>query len=170
MLRGHLPDPTWSRYCKETVSMSLLSMLSRVFPPTRNAWQRPTRKSLPTKNCLMRRLVVEQLEDRTCPSSLAFSTYLGGSTNSSFAMAVDASGNSYVAGSTESASFPVTSGAFDTSYKGNVDGFVAKLDASGALLWATYLGGSGENELKALAVDPAGNVYVTGFTRSADFP
>jgi hypothetical protein len=115
--------------------------------------------------------MVEPLEDRTVPSSLGFSTFLGGSSSDSGTrVAIDASGNIFLAGETQSADFPVTPGAFDTSYHGNQDGFVAKFNPSGALLWATYLGGSGEEGIRDIAVDTADNVYVTGYTRSHDFP
>src|ERR1700722_3549837 len=117
------------------------------------------------------RPTLEILEDRACPSSLAFSTYLGGSGNdSSRAIAVDAAGNAYVAGLTESANFPVTTGAYDTTFTGPQDGFVAKFNPSGGLVWATYLGGSGYQGIQAIAVDGSGNVYVTGNTTSSGFP
>src|SRR2546430_13784639 len=90
------------------------------------AFRRNTRRCLPAYNRLLRRLVVEQLEDRCLPSSLAFSTFLGGSSGDrALASAVDAAGNTYIAGSTESADFPVTAAAFDTSYNGGIDAFVA---------------------------------------------
>jgi len=116
-----------------------------------------------------RRLVVEGLEGRMCLSTLDFATYLGGpSDDHSVAIAVDSAGNSYVAGLTY-AGFPTTSGAYDTSYNGAHDGFVAKFNSSGALVWATYLGGSGDDGPTAIAVDGSNNVYVTGAT-SGGFP
>jgi len=127
------------------------------------AFRRNTRRSLPARNRLPRRLVVEQLEDRCLPSSLAFSTYLGGPGDDvGTAIAADASGNSYVAGTTLG-SFPVTPGAYDTTYNGGQDDvFVAKFDTSGSLLWSTYLGGPTYETALGIAVDSAGNVYVTG--------
>ena len=94
-------------------------------------------------------------------------------------MAVDASGNVYVAGTAESfaGDFPVTPGAFQQTRRGRSDAFVAKLDASGtALSYLTYLGGRccdpslGSEDARGLAVDAAGNAYVTGITLSSDFP
>jgi hypothetical protein len=116
------------------------------------------------------------LENRDCPSSLAFSTFLGGSGNDALGgtgLAADASGNTYVAGHTNSTDFPATAGSFQPSYNagGAYDGFVAKFNASGGRVWATYLGGSGgTTDIIALAIDPSGNVYVTGNTTSANFP
>src|SRR5262249_4479641 len=75
-------------------------------------------------------------------SALSYSTYLGGTqTDAGYAIAVDASGNAYVTGSTASGNFPTTSGAFQGSAGGAGDAFVAKLNASGsALSYSTYLG------------------------------
>jgi hypothetical protein len=124
------------------------------------------------------RLQMEVLEDRTCPSGLAFSTYLGGSSNdASRAIAVDAAGDTYVAGLTDSADFPVTAGAYETTYPGGTGGcgFVAKFNPGGSLVWATYLGGSApgaynSQQVQGIAVDSSGNVYVTGITDSSAFP
>ena len=84
---------------------------------------------------------------------------------------MDAAGNAYVTGETSSSDFPTTAGAFDTTDSGGDDAFVAKLNASGsALLYSTYLGGSGDDKGEGIAVDAAGNVYATGETYSSDFP
>jgi len=107
-------------------------------------------------------------------SALVYSTYLGGNDNSTFggSIAVDSSGNAYVAGSTIATNFPVTAGALQTTYGGAPeDAFVAKLNAAGsALVYSTYLGGSGDDFLGGLAVDSSGNAYVTGATNSTNFP
>ena len=104
-------------------------------------------------------------------SALTYSTYLGGSGDDQiFSFAVDATGNTYVAGPTESFDFP-TVNPFQAGYGGGRDGFVTKLNATGdALVYSTYLGGSGEDQVGGIAVDAAGNAYVTGITFSADFP
>jgi uncharacterized protein (TIGR03437 family) len=95
------------------------------------------------------------------------------------AMAVDAAGNTYLTGSTASATFPTTPGVFQPQSGGGTcpfsttvgpsgepcsDAFVVKLDPTGAVVWATYLGGSKNDEGDAIAVDTQGNVYVAGLT------
>ncbi len=105
-------------------------------------------------------------------SALVYSTYLGGSDGEGGSdIAVDAAGNAYVTGYTYSSNFPTTPGAFQTAYGGNVDAFVSKLNASGsALVYFTYLGGSNDDTGRGIAVDAAGNAYVTGDAESANFP
>ncbi len=102
---------------------------------------------------------------------LAYSTYLGGSGMDAVrGIAVDAAGNAYVAGYTDSANFPV-SAAYQPSNRGGVDAFVAKLNPAGtALIYCTYLGGSYDDRAFGIAVDTSGNAYVTGWTYSANFP
>jgi len=103
-------------------------------------------------------------------AALVYSTYLG--VGGSSGIAVDASGNAYVTGSTDSTHFPTTMGAFRTTYGGGIsDAFVTKLDPAGAaLVYSTYLGGSGEDSSSAIAVDADGNAYVSGYTDSTDLP
>jgi uncharacterized protein (TIGR03437 family) len=85
-------------------------------------------------------------------------------------IAVDAQGDAYITGSTQAANFPITSGAFQTQLL-SVDAFVAKLDPTGHVNYATYLGGSGDEEGRAIAVDSSGDAYVTGVAHnSTDFP
>lgn len=87
------------------------------------------------------------------------------------AIAVDASGNSYLAGTTHSANFPTTPGAFQPTHGGTSDALIAKLDPTGStLLFATYLGGSGRDFAGGIALDSSGNVIVAGYTDSANFP
>jgi len=104
-------------------------------------------------------------------TGLVYSTFLGGS-GFDFAngIAIDSSGNAYVAGSA-GAGFPTTPGAFQTSFSGFSDVFVTKLNSSGsALVYSTYLGGSGNDQGNAIAINTAGNAYVTGSTASSNFP
>ena len=105
-------------------------------------------------------------------SSLVYSTYLGGTADEHLdRVAPDADGNAYLAGLTLSVNFPTTPGAFDTTANGSVDIFVAKLGAGGgSLLYSTYLGGSQDDVPLRVAVDDDRNVYLTGYTASADFP
>lgn len=104
--------------------------------------------------------------------SLVYSTFLGGTgREQAQGIAVDASGNAYVTGLTESIdNFPVTRGAFQTT--GSFDAFVTKLNPQGsALVYSTYLGGTaGVDRGWAIAIDGSGNAYITGDTASSDFP
>ena len=102
-----------------------------------------------------------------------FSAILGGAGQDyAAAVATDSKGNRYVAGLTYSPDFPVTPGALQTKIGsvGTSDAFVAKFAPDGTLLWSTYLGGCCDDWATGVAVDAAGNVLVTGWTRSVDFP
>jgi hypothetical protein len=103
--------------------------------------------------------------------TIIYGTYLGGSGfDHAFAIAVDSSGNAYVTCGTQSLNFPVTAGSFQATLGPHEDAFVAKLDSSGsALVYATYLGGSGGDQAFSIAVDASGNAYVTG-RGSAAYP
>src|SRR5207248_2821514 len=80
-------------------------------------------------------------------------------------------GNVYIAGDSDVADFPVTLNAFQKTYgDGGQDGFVAKFDKNGNLLWSTFLGGSDWDGVYGLTVDAEGNAVVTGVTASTDFP
>ncbi|MDE2484358.1 MAG: SBBP repeat-containing protein [candidate division NC10 bacterium] len=105
-------------------------------------------------------------------ASLIYSTFLGGSEyDVGFGIAVDDEGHAYVTGRTKSLNFPTTPGAVDTSYNGWGDAFVVKLAPTGsALVYSTFLGGSQHDWGEAIAVDDEGHVYVTGGTKSSDFP
>jgi hypothetical protein len=103
--------------------------------------------------------------------SLLYAGFLGGSGwDEGFGIAVDASGNAYVTGYTDSSDFPAVVGP-DTTFNGNFDAFVAKVNPSGtALVYAGFLGGSDSDGGYGIAVDASGNAYVTGHTWSSDFP
>jgi hypothetical protein len=106
-------------------------------------------------------------------TALVYSTYLGGTNNDvGYGIAVDGAGDAYVTGATQSTDFPTTPGAFQrSSGGGGQDAFVTKLNPTGtALVYSTYLGGTGEDRGYGIAVDTAGNAYVTGWTYSTDFP
>ncbi len=101
-------------------------------------------------------------------SQLIYATYLGGSGQDAVnGLVVDRDGNAYVTGKTSSTDFP-TLNAFQPS--GHNDAFVAKLSPTGTLLFSTYLGGANLDAGHDIAVDAAGNIYVTGSTSSLDFP
>ncbi|MYL22077.1 hypothetical protein GLW04_19635, partial [Halobacillus litoralis] len=105
-------------------------------------------------------------------SILVYSTYLGGTgSDQGSGIAVDEMGNAYVTGLTSSVDFPTTPGAFDTTYNGNEDAFMTKLNVDGStLVYSTYLGGTSSEQGFGIAVDEMGNAYVTGLTSSVDFP
>jgi chitodextrinase len=95
----------------------------------------------------------------------------GDSSERSNALALDDAGNAVVTGETWSTNFPTTAGAYDTSYNGSGDIFLLALEANGdSLLHSTFVGGSDIDTGYALALSSAGDVYVTGNTRSANFP
>ncbi len=105
-------------------------------------------------------------------ASLLVSTYLGGTAQDiARSIAVDASGNVYVAGSTQSINFPITSNAYQTNYIGNQDVFLTELNFNtAALVYSTYFGGSSLDEAKKILIDPTGRVAMTGYTLSPNFP
>jgi uncharacterized protein (TIGR03437 family) len=142
------------------------------FPTTRGAYQ----TTAPLSN---RAFVAKFTADG---SSLAYSTFLSGSmiqigyapggilesAVSPSAIAVDATGNAFLGGCSNSSALPPTAGAY--SHSGSA--FVAKLDASGSkLTFVTYLGGSGASDIvHGIALDSSGNIYAAGTTGAADFP
>jgi Big-like domain-containing protein/beta-propeller repeat-containing protein len=111
-------------------------------------------------------------------SAMVYSTFLGGSDyDFGQSIAVDSAGNAYVTGLTYSSDFPITAGAFQSVCNGGSgcgtygDAFVTKINASGSdLMYSTYLGGTALDQGDGIAVDSAGNAYVTGGTQSTDFP
>jgi hypothetical protein len=106
--------------------------------------------------------------------SVAYSTFLGGTSHEiGSGIAVDSAGNTFIVGITQSPDFPATAGAFRrTGAAGNVsDVFVAKLNSTGsALIYATFIGGSDFDFGRAIAIDSAGNAYIAGQTKSANYP
>lgn len=103
---------------------------------------------------------------------LLYSTYLGGSGGEEgMDIAVDSSGAVYITGWTASNDFPTTSGAFDESPNTSMDVFITKLNPSGSgLVYSTYVGGGNVDFGIGLDLDSSGAAYVTGYTRSIDFP
>ena len=105
-------------------------------------------------------------------SALVYSTFLGGNGyDGGRSIALDASGNAYVTGFTQSNAFPTTAAVVQSALNGTEDAFVTKLNSDGsALAYSTYLGGSGIDASYGIAVGANGYAYVTGFTVSPDFP
>jgi len=148
-----------------TGSVYLAGVTSSTDFPTVNPFQ-ASNNSLATATGFVAKL-------NSSGSALDYSTYLGGSGFGwSSGIAVDSSGNAYLIGYTQSTDFP-TVNPLQASNKspGSGNGFVAKLNPSGsALIYSTYLGGSGGDSASGIALDSAGNAYVTGYSQSADFP
>jgi hypothetical protein len=107
-------------------------------------------------------------------SALAYSTFLGGSgfeEGSRFQVVLDRGGRASVTGETDSSDFPTTAGAFQPAKAGGLDAYVTTLNRSGsALVYSTYLGGSGTEIPNGISVDRRGHVFVTGRTGSPNFP
>jgi hypothetical protein len=103
-------------------------------------------------------------------SSLVYSTYLGGgSADDAYALAIDQNGNAWVTGRTNSSDFPLTGALQSTRFA--FDMFVTELDATGsARLFSTFLGGTGSESGRGIAVDSLGNVHIAGETTSTNFP
>lgn len=103
-------------------------------------------------------------------TSLSYSTYVGGSgDDGAYAISVDSAGNAYVAGYGSSTNFPVVA-PYQPTNAGVYDALMWKLNPSGSMVYATYLGGSANDWALGIATDSSGNAYVTGFTSSSNFP
>jgi len=108
-------------------------------------------------------------------TAIVYSTYLGGNGGNEYGLgiAVDSSGNAFVTGGTNSTNFPgVTGSSIQSSFGGSYrDGFLTKINAAGsAIVYSTYLGGSGDDLGWSVTTDSSGNAYVVGGTGSSDFP
>jgi uncharacterized protein (TIGR03437 family) len=116
-------------------------------------------------------IILGLLADSLHAAGPIFSAVLGG-IGQDYATAVtsDTQGNVYVVGLTYSPDFPVTAGAVQTTFGGTSDAFIAKIGPDGTVIWSTYLGGILDDWATGVALDSTGNVLVTGWTRSANFP
>jgi len=138
--------------------------MSNDFPTTTNAY-RTVAPGTTKSNAFVLRLSDDG-------SSLIYSTYLGsGNTDHGKAIAINANDEAFVTGYTGSPTFPTTSGAFQTVRKGNQDAFVSKFSADGStLLKSTMIGGTRDQRALGLAINAADEVFISGTTRSADYP
>ena len=141
---------------------------SRGFPTTAGAFQTASQSTGAATDAFVTKL------DPT-GSSLVYSTYLGGTDYEvGNGIAVDADFNAYVTGYTVGTDFPTTVGAFQPAVNGDSHGaaFVTKVNPAGSLLvYSTYVdGGTGQEASRGIAIDAAGNAYITGHTASTDFP
>ncbi len=141
------------------------------FPTTQGAYQSNTNGGVEA--------FISKLDNNL--TNLLASTYLGGGCDFTFcsdkaiSIAIDQSGDVFVAGLTNTSSFPTTEGAFQSHLHNSVDAFVSRLSGDlTTLIASTYLGGSGgfgdNDSAYAIALDQSGNVYVAGITDSSDFP
>jgi len=109
-------------------------------------------------------------------TALVYSSYLGGSTKDyGYGIAVDGDGDAFIAGTTFSVDFPVTAGSYQPTCGAGLcadgAGFITEVNPTGSgLVYSTYLGGTNTNQTNAIALDSAGNAYVTGYTKSTNFP
>ncbi len=135
------------------------------FPVTAGASQSVNRASAGNSSAFVTKL-------NPAGSALVYSTYIGGSTgDNANGIAIDGAGNAYITGRAFSADFPTTPGAFQRTLKANHSAFVTKLNPGGsALVYSTFLGGSGSDSAVGIAVDASGHAFVTGHTISPDFP
>jgi beta-propeller repeat-containing protein len=102
--------------------------------------------------------------------SVSYATYIGGTAeDDGNAIAVDANGNAWVTGQTKSTDFPPKTPLYTTN-KGGFDVFVSKFSSGGALLFSTYIGGSSDDSGNAIVIDPSGDAFVAGGTKSSNFP
>ncbi|MES2132053.1 MAG: SBBP repeat-containing protein [Bacteroidota bacterium] len=103
---------------------------------------------------------------QNCPS---FSTYFGGTQSDEIkGIAIDNDKNSYVLGNTYSTDLPITPGLINDSFSGNYDGFIAKLDSCGSLVWCTYTGGANFDSAEKIALTTDGNLVFCGYTSSIE--
>jgi len=103
---------------------------------------------------------------------LVYSTFIGGSSgNCAYSIDTDVNGNAFITGQTNSNDYPITPGAFQTTCGGNSDAFITKLNASGsALIYSTFIGGSGSDWSNTIKVDTYGNAFLAGMTSSNNYP
>lgn len=102
---------------------------------------------------------------------LLYSTYLGGTgTDTARSLAPAPDGSVIIAGTTLSWNFPMRGNSYNSNYPGGGDGFIAKFSVASGVIYSTFLGGSGAEDLKQVAVNAAGQLVVSGWTLSQDFP
>ena len=175
---GNITDYAWGLDLDGSNNMYIVGQTNSATMPTRNAYQ----ASLGGSNDAF---VAKFNPAGSGDSSLLYATYLGGSgddsaggtglINTGHGVAADNTGNAYITGQTMSTNFPTRNGYQSTwAANGNPDAWMAKVDTNGtgnaSLLYATYLGNTGADVGRDIAVDGSGNAYLTGSTNAANFP
>jgi hypothetical protein len=171
---GDYGSPTTVRVAIDAAGDAFVAstVISTDFPVTTGAYQ-STNKSKGLGNMTLAKL-------NPTAAKLTYSTYLGGASSpygddTPYGLAVDTAGNAYLSGTTWETNYPTTAGALQTTNKtggnGLSAGFVTKMNPAGsALVYSTYLSGTGSDRTTALAIDAAGDVFLTGSVHSTDFP
>ncbi|MGB9123418.1 MAG: SBBP repeat-containing protein [Candidatus Angelobacter sp.] len=141
---------------------------SQDFPTTSGAFQRTCKLNTFLNACVS--AFVTKLNANG--SQALYSTYLGGhGSQEGLGIAADRNGQAFVVGLTTATDFPTTAGSAQPVAPGSQDGFVTKISSSGShLVYSTYLGGTGPDFARDIALDSLGNAYITGDTASGDFP
>jgi len=104
-------------------------------------------------------------------TNLIYSTYIGGSEDDrGFGIALDSQGDAFLAGGTSSPDFPTSTGAYQVQLRGGVNCFIVEFDSQGNGIFSTYIGGTSTDYANGVAVDPQGDVYITGQTNSNNYP
>ncbi len=172
---GVAVDGSGNAYVTGTTMSSNFPLVAAAQGTTSGGECGPTRSIHPCSDAFVTKL-------NAAGSGLGYSTYLGGTGDElGTAIAVDSAGTAYAAGITNSTDFPVTDGAAQAGFGGGAcgssgnsfncpDAFVAKFNTDGSSGYATYLGGASYDGALGIAVNSAGNAYVTGATGSINFP
>ncbi len=171
---GNYGSPTTVRLAIDAAGDAFVAstVLSTDFPVTTGAYQ-ITNKATGRGNMTLAKL-------NPTATKLTYATYLGGASSPygddiPFGLAVDTAGNAYLSGTTWETNYPTTTGALQTTNKtggnGLSAGFVTKMNPAGsALVFSSYLSGTGSDRTTALAIDSSGDVFLTGSVHSTDFP
>ncbi len=161
---------TFRIYFYSTQIVKTISTQFNDFPTTENAIQREYGRG--GSDAILTKINPDA-------TRIIYSTYHGGSTyDTSYDIALDGNNNVYIAGVSfspegvgESNTFPIMGGVQSNYGGGTYDGIVTKFNSTGsAILYSTFLGGSGGDQARSIAVDNAGNAYITGDTNSPNFP